>query len=143
MNIDIAVCLPREAESVSLLRSSITDTLRRFGVADDCIDDIRLAVSEAATNVIDHADVEDDYEVAVHLDNRRCAISVKNAGRGFDASTLDGGMPSHDSPRGRGIAIMHSVMDSVDLTSAPEAGTIVHLVRNLTVRPDSPLARLR
>lgn len=143
MNIDIAVCLPREAETVALLRSTITDALRLFGATDDCIDDIKLAVSEAATNVIDHAGDEDEYEVAVHVDDLQCAISVKNSGRGFDSSTLDGGMPSQDSARGRGIAIMHAIMDNFDLTSAPETGTIVHLVKNLTVRPDSPLGRLR
>jgi serine/threonine-protein kinase RsbW len=100
-------------------------------------------VSEACTNVINHAADDDEYEVAVHIEDHECVVSVKNSGSGFDADSLTGVMPSPDSARGRGVAIMNAVTDTVDLTSSPQAGTVVRLVKTLTYRSDSPLARLQ
>lgn len=143
MNVDVAVCLPKEASTVSLIRGVVSHALARFGVTAACVDDICLALSEACTNVIDHAAADDEYEVRLQVDEHRCAISVKNTGNGFDATSLSGEMPRLDSARGRGVAIMQAVMDRVDFMSEPETGTIVHLVKDLSVDQHGPLARLR
>lgn len=143
MNLDVAICLPQEAGTVALIRAGVTNILTLFGVAEQCIEDLRLALSEACTNVIDHASAEDEYEVRVQVDDERCAISVKNTGNHFDAASLEGVMPNARSARGRGVAIMRAVMDQVRFTSEPEAGTIVHLVKRIEVREDGPMARLR
>lgn len=143
MQIDLSVCLPQEAETVALVRAAATGTLGLFGVEDECIDDIRLAISEACTNVIDHASSDDEYEVLIHVDDEQCSISVKNTGIGFDASSLAGMMPDPGSARGRGVAIMRAVMDTVEFRSSPRAGSIVHLVRNLKIRRDGAVSRLR
>ena len=143
MHLDIAICLPREAETVALVRSAVADTLRHFGIETDCVEDIRLAVSEACTNVIDHASTDDEYEVQVHVNAHRCAIDVRNTGDGFDSAALAGIEPYPLSARGRGVAIMKAVMDSVRFSSERESGTIVHLVRDLQVRPGSRLGRLQ
>ena len=139
MRIDVAICLPQEASSVQLIRRAVTNTLGVFGVDEDCIEEIRLALSEACTNVVEHAQPADEYEVRLEVDDRRCAISVTNRGNGFDADDLHGVMPATDSARGRGVAIMRAVMDHVEFRSEPEAGTVVHLVKELTFRPDAPL----
>lgn len=143
MNLDVAICLPQEAETVSLIRAAVTNTLTLFGVTEPCVEDIRLALSEACTNVIDHAGAHDEYEVRVQVDDERCAISVTNTGSEFDAAALEGVMPTARSARGRGVAIMRAVMDQVQFTSEPEAGTIVHLVKRIDVRDGGPMARLR
>jgi serine/threonine-protein kinase RsbW len=143
MNLDVAICLPSEAETVALIRKAVTDTLTLFGVDADCVDEIRLALSEACTNVVEHASDDDEYEVRIQVDDEQCAISVENAGDGFDAEALTGVMPDEHSARGRGVAIMHAVMDGVEFTSEPMTGTIVHLVKSLTLRPDGPMARLQ
>jgi len=126
-----------------LVRATVTNTLTLFGVAEDCVEDIRLALSEACTNVIDHATSDDNYEVDLHVDERECAISVRNVGHGFDSTALSGLPPDPHSARGRGVAIMRAVMDSVNFTSTPETGTVVHLVRALAAREDGAIARLR
>jgi serine/threonine-protein kinase RsbW len=144
MRLDVAVCLPREAETVSLIRAVVTDALRTIGVTSGCIDDVRLALSEAATNVVQHASDDDEYEVRVEIDDDQLSISVSNAGSSeIDADALAGVLPDEDSPTGRGVAIMRAVMDHVSFTSEPEAGTIVHLVKTLEFDPDSAVARLR
>ena len=143
MKLDVAICLPQEAETVALIRGAVTNTLSLFGIQDECIEDIRLALSEACTNVIEHAAADDEYEVRVEVDDVRCEISVKNAGDGFDFAGLNGEMPSGRSARGRGVAIMQAVMDQVRFTSEPRDGTIVHLVKELAFREGGPMDRLR
>jgi serine/threonine-protein kinase RsbW len=143
VRVDVAISLPQEVETVALIRRAVTNTLSVFGVEDDCVEDIRLALSEACTNVIEHAGVDDEYEVRVEVDDARCEISVKNQGDGFDFAALDGEMPDGDSARGRGVAIMRAVMDQVRFSSEPREGTIVHLVKQLGVRGGSAMDRLR
>ena len=142
MLLDVAVCLPQDAESVSLIRAVVRNALQSFRVMPECVDDICLALSEACTNVIDHAG-EDEYEVRLEVDEWRCAISVKNMGHGFDAEALRDVMPDVGSPRGRGVAIMHALMDRVEFTSAPQKGTVVRLDKQLDIETDSLLHRLR
>ena len=48
MNLEVAVCLPRDGQTIGLIRGVVTNALTVFGVTDKCIDDIRLALSEAA-----------------------------------------------------------------------------------------------
>jgi serine/threonine-protein kinase RsbW len=141
--LDVAVCLPKESQTVSIIRSIVKHALGTFGVTEECIDDVCLALSEACTNVVDHAGPDDEYEVRLQVDETRCAISVSNTGEGFDADALAEVMPNPGSPRGRGVAIMRAVMDQVDFHSEPEAGTIVHLTKVLTAEPGAPLERLR
>jgi serine/threonine-protein kinase RsbW len=141
MYLEVALCLPREARSIGLIRSAITNILVSLGVTPECLDDIRLAVSEACTNVIVHASSDDEYEVIARADGHRCYITVKNSGPGFDTASVDGAMPSPHSAHGRGLAIMHAVMDRVELVSRPQAGTVVRLVRDLVLTGPGPFAQ--
>lgn len=143
MNIDVAICLPQEAETVSLIRGVLSDALRTFGVDGECVDDISLALSEACTNVLDHAADEDEYEVRLEVDDHQCVISVKNNAGDFDSSNLGNTLPDDSSPRGRGVAIMRAVMDHVELTSEPSIGTIVRLVKTLSLVDGGALDRLK
>src|SRR5437870_9265829 len=85
MLLDVAVCLPQESETVGIIRAVVKNALGSFGVNQECVDDICLALSEACTNVIDHAVIDDEYEVRLQVDEERCVLSVKNTGPGFDA----------------------------------------------------------
>ena len=140
MNLKIALCLPRDGKTVSLVRAVAADALARFGVTRECSDDIGLALSEACANVIRHADESDEYEVRLEVDDLRCAITVIDTGRGLDVGDLTSAMPEPSSPGGRGVALMRALTDQVDFTSEPESGTIVHLVKMLTVSPGAPLS---
>lgn len=142
MEIDIALCLPREAETVGIVRDVAVVSLVRLGVTQACAEDIRLALSEACTNVVDHSDVDDEYEVRLQVDGRRCEVRVIDTGHGFDVMSLSAAPVAPDSPRGRGISLMRALVDSINFRSEPEAGTIVHLVKTLDLEPGSPLDRL-
>ncbi len=143
MNVEVAVCLPRESVTIAVIRGIAEQMVRLLGVERRCADEVLLALSEACTNVVEHADVDDEYECRLRFDDQECQLTVTDAGHGFDVDALTGAMPDPSSPRGRGVAIMRAVMDSVDLTSTPGAGSIVRLTKRLVVTPGGMLDRLR
>jgi serine/threonine-protein kinase RsbW len=142
VHVEVTVCLPRETQTIPLVRSIVTSPLKQLGVSPPCVNDIRLALSEACTNVIEHAVADDEYEVCLHVRRDQCVISVTNTVQGFDTAQLRSGMPDRSLLRGRGVPIMSAVMDHVDVNSAPSQGTTVRLVKALTVLPGGPLDRL-
>jgi serine/threonine-protein kinase RsbW len=142
VELDVALCLPREAETVAIVRDVAMTALRRLGVTETCVEDIRLALSEACNNVVDHSGVDDEYEVRLLVDGEQCEVRVIDKGSGFDFSTLPASVIPADSPRGRGVALMRALVDTVAFESRPEASTVVRLVKTLDLVPGGPLARL-
>ncbi|MDP9073055.1 MAG: ATP-binding protein, partial [Actinomycetota bacterium] len=138
----IALRLPRDRMSVSLIRHLSQFALSEVGVVSDVIDDCILAVTEACANVLDHAGLGDAYDVTITIGPVLCEIRVIDMGRGFDFETLSAGMPNVDSEQGRGLALMHALMDGVHLVSQPESGTICHLVKELAFDEESVARRL-
>jgi len=132
----LVVSLPRDSQSIPVSRHIVVDALREVGVAEDCIDDIALAQSEACTNVVDHSGPGDEYEVRVEICDDRCVISVVDTGRGFDSSytarPVDPG-----AERGRGIHLMQALVDEVHFVSDTGSGTAVRLEKALEFRHDA------
>ena len=84
--------------------------------------DVVLAVSEALNNAIEHAyrDVEGTVRLRVAADGNLLSIEISDRGRWFE--------PEPNDERGRGILLMNSLMDSVEIESNG-AGTTVTLER--------------
>jgi serine/threonine-protein kinase RsbW len=141
VEIDITLCLPREAETIAIVRDIAISALIRLGVTRDCAEDIRLALSEACSNVVEHSHADDLYEVRLQVGGTTCEMRVIDAGRGFDVESFGDGHVPPDSPRGRGVSLMRALVDAINFESQPEAGTIVHLVKTLDLDPSGALAR--
>ncbi|MGQ0520690.1 MAG: ATP-binding protein [Actinomycetota bacterium] len=141
MEIDLGLLLPRDARTIPVARHICSEALRELGVEDECRSDIEVALTEACTNVLHHARAGDQYEVQVLLAEADCVIRVVDHGSGFDA----------DAPRspagegaesGRGITLMHALVDSVRFESRPEAGTVVRLEKELAFADGAPVKAL-
>jgi serine/threonine-protein kinase RsbW len=128
--------IPARADYLSLARlvvaaaASLEPTF-----ADERIDDLRIAVSEATTNAIEaHADLSSDERIVVRCDlaDDRIEVEVLDQGGGFD---LEGVVepPSVDDPErlayehGLGIPLMRTLADVAEIRSSP-GGTAVRLV---------------
>lgn len=131
LGINLALELPRDTSTVPLVRHLTKHALWEIGVTRSCVADVELAVTEACANVVEHASGDDVYSVEVSVTAEHCEIRVVDTGRGFDHESLDRGGPSADADRGRGIALMRVLVDTIDFRSEPERGTIVHLVKTL------------
>jgi len=142
VEVRFALQLPSEALSVPVVRRVLDKSMRTLGVSDVCVTDIETALTEACTNVLDHAVDGDEYEVIAGIADDVCIIEVVDTGRGFDAETLGLDDADPSSEGGRGIQLMRALVDRVRFDSRPEAGMIVHLEKHLEFDDGSPLHRL-
>lgn len=142
MEIKFTLQLPRDALSVPVVRRVLNGSMRTLGVAEDCLTDIELALTEACTNVLDHAAMGDEYEVGAGLDDSHCVIEVVDAGRGFDADQLGHADADPSAEEGRGIQLIRALVDKVHFGARPEKGTIVHLEKELRFVDGSALQQL-
>lgn len=143
--VTLAISLPRDALSVPVIRHLVANALEQVGVLPSISYDIQLALTEACTNVLDHAGPGDTYEVTVGIGPDRCELRIIDIGHGFDhasvaaASDLDSALHAE---RGRGLGLMRALVDQIELTSEPESGTLVRLVKLLEFDPEAPAQRL-
>ena len=71
-------------------------------------------------------------------------IRVIDVGHGFDSAKLQADRPDLlEAERGRGLGLMQALVDRVDFTSRPEAGTIVTLEKVLTYSDEALLVGRR
>ena len=145
MEIHFSLCLPRDEESVPVVRHICRDALRELGVGADCVGDVELAVTEACTNVLKHAaGTGDEYEVTVAVAEDDCVIRVIDSGIGFDHEAVDREESAAAAAEsGRGVFLMAALVDDLRFTSKPEVGTIVHLEKKLELTENSVIRRLR
>lgn len=141
VEINLTLCLPRDVLSVPVARHICGHALREVGVHETCSGDIELALTEACTNVLDHSTADDEYEVVISINDDTCVIRVRDTGRGFDYASLEGSPIDLAAESGRGIRLMNALVDRVKFSSVPEAGTIVHLEKQLRFDEDSPVRR--
>ncbi len=119
---------PPDSSALALARNDLRGWLRDRGAHDDEIFDIVLAVNEACSNAVEHPlDVQgDEIQLAAELTAGRVAIVVNDGGRWKTES---------DSRyRGRGIQLMHSLMEKVDVVQSSD-GTSVRLERAISGEP--------
>lgn len=129
MNVDLV--LPRDTATVPLVRHLLKYSLTEFGVSRDCVGDIELAVTEACANVVEHAASDDEYRISFSFDGSVCEIRVVDTGGGIAPGDRPSRMPAGDSEGGRGLLLMQALVDQLHFESAPEVGTVVHLVKSL------------
>lgn len=142
MEIKLTLALPRDALSVPVVRQVCSRAMRVLGIEASCISDLEVALTEACANVLNHARDEDDYEVSAGILDDRCVIEVRDRGLGYDGTAPGASTEGQLAERGRGVALMRSLVDSVHFQARPERGTVVHLEKTLRWAEDSPMARL-
>ena len=106
-----------------------------LGLNDDQLSVLLLAVTEATTNAIIHAnkcDLSKLVTIRAHIEDSKLIVKVKDEGKGFDPSTVpDPTQPENllkDS--GRGVYLMKVYMDEVRYNMTP-TGTETILILNL------------
>jgi serine/threonine-protein kinase RsbW len=118
---DVKLTLPAIPENVAVVRHVLGAFAGSMGLPDELIEDLRLAVTEACTNVVRHAYPEGHpgaVEISIEPREERVRIVVADDGRGIGTS-------SDTSGPGLGLPLIAAVADSVDLQSAPGGGSRV------------------
>jgi serine/threonine-protein kinase RsbW len=111
---------PAIPDAVADLRQSVVDYARGIGLADETLAALRLAVSEAATNVVLHAYADDPQPGPVHVraevDDGELRVYVSDDGCGM--------RPRPDSPGlGLGLPLIAQLAEAFVVESPPDGGT--------------------
>ena len=142
MEIKLTLALPRDEYSVPVARRMLSRSLDVLGVDERVVADIELALTEACTNVLDHAGDTDEYEVSAGIDGVLCILEVIDRGVGFDGADRGHVAAEPTAEDGRGIQLMRALVDKVTFTSRPQVGTVVHLEKRLVWDENSAIRRL-
>ena len=134
MNLRFDVRLPTDAKSVPLVRGLMRQALSSLGVADTGIEEIALALTEACSNVIQHAGEHEEYQVDVVIDDFVCRISVIDQGTGFD-QTATAPSPRSLLDGGRGLVLMRALVDRLAFVQDSDGRHRVTLEKDLTRDP--------
>src|SRR5918995_3695168 len=122
----ISLTLPSSPEYVLLARLVMGQAGRLAGLEPDEVYDLKLAVTEAVTNVIRHASVE-NYEIEYRLLPSGVEVSVTDTGGGFSVAELTG---EPDEDGGVGLAVVRNPVDELVLDSTRGGGTRLKMIRH-------------
>ena len=115
--------LPARAENVAVVRHAFGAFADAELLPEPLLEDVRLAVTEACTNVVVHAypdDVEGPMEIVARLDAGVLSVTVRDHGPGI--------VPRTDSPGlGLGLPLIASLAESVHLSHDEKSHTEVRM----------------
>lgn len=131
---EIRLELPSRLDMLSIIDKVVDGIADQLSFEDDDKDAIAISVIEAGTNAIQHGyglDPSQCVEIVFRLTRDSLEVDVRDSGPGFNLSLVeDAGAPENLlKPRGRGIFIMRSMMDSVSYDFS-RGGTVVRLVKS-------------
>jgi serine/threonine-protein kinase RsbW len=118
----VRLTIPAKPEYITLVRLALTGLAGLRSLSDETLGDLKLAVTEAASNSVRHAyrngHGDGTVEVVYELEQDRLIIEVNDNGQGFvreDAAVrrqvLDEG--------GLGIAIIQALADEFEIGARP------------------------
>jgi anti-sigma regulatory factor (Ser/Thr protein kinase) len=107
--------LPATANHVVVARQALSGVADTFGWDAAFSDDVRLALSEACTNVVQHAyrnaTSPGDMVVSILIEAGRLLVAVSDDGMGIVS-------PSHSDGLGLGLPLMRTLSDELQLNSS-------------------------
>jgi serine/threonine-protein kinase RsbW len=114
----VRLTIPARAEYITLCRLALTGIARVRDLSDEVLADLKLALTEAASNSVRHAYAADAgtgvVEISYELRPDRLVIEVTDEGEGFDPAEARG-RPEELSEGGLGIAIIRAIADEVEI----------------------------
>ena len=121
---------PAEPSSVPAARAAVVALARSAEATADALDDVRLAVSEAVTNVVVHAYADMSEPGPLHVDayvrGRKLIVEVSDEGGGL--------RPRPDSPGiGVGLPLISAVTEELRLSNAEGEPSCVAMTFDLDV----------
>lgn len=132
------------AAAVPRARAFIASLIEDAGVGEDTAFDLLLAFDEAAANACRHGHPDDRrgyITVRWSYSPGRVAIVVADNGHGFDPAAVDVSRPPDPlASGGRGLYLMHQLMDDVVIDSS-DVGTLVTMQKDLPAFETSAIRR--
>jgi serine/threonine-protein kinase RsbW len=110
---------PARPEHVGAARRAASVAAARAGAENAVLDAVRLAVSEAVSNVVVHSyrgATRGEFTMSVAWEDNRLQVTVRDHGCGMQ--------PRMDSPgAGLGLPLIATLADSFSVSEPPDGGT--------------------
>lgn len=124
--------LPNEPVRMSEVRSFVSQFLTDVRCPVEVSQEVMLAVAEAAANACRHGkrtEGRSELRMSCARNGPRVAVTIADDGPGFDVEEVEARkLPDRFASGGRGLFLMRTLMDDVDVDSSDE-GTTVTLTR--------------
>lgn len=132
----VELTVPSLMDYLSVIDAVSEEITENLGLDEDVRHAVNNSVIEAATNAIEHGnrlDVRKRVRIRFVASAERIEIDVSDEGAGFDPEGVENPVREENLMRirGRGIFIMRSYMDDVDIRTEPARGTTVHMMKHL------------
>lgn len=138
----IEMKVPAKPEYVGVIRLSLSGIANRMGFSYEVIEDLKVAISEAVTNVVSHAYEDENGEVNIGFGiySNRLEVMVADRGQSFNLKDVrkktgpfnqkDQYMPVSELREGGfGLLLINTLMDKVEFNN--EYGVIVLMTKFL------------
>ena len=129
----VRLTIPARPEYITLCRLALTGISRLRPLPEEVLADLKLALTEAASNSVRHAydDAGGLVEIVYELHPDRLEIEVADDGAGFQ---LESDAPSESlSEGGLGIAIIRAIADDLQIgAGANGKGSRLRFIKTLT-----------
>jgi serine/threonine-protein kinase RsbW len=129
---DLELTLPARPENVAVVRHAVGGLGEVLELADATLSDIKLAVTEACTNVVVHAYDDDEGPMGLRaaVDAHTLTLIVVDRGRGI--------VPRTDSPGlGLGLPLIATLTQTLELGGGDHEETQVRMTFGLDSQPSS------
>jgi anti-sigma regulatory factor (Ser/Thr protein kinase) len=114
-----------EPDDLAQARDWLAEQLHRSWLLDEEIDELNLALTEALTNLLQHAQPRTKSELTVQLDDTAVHVFISD-----DSPPFQPGDPSDaDRDGGYGLLLLHMLTDEVDVTPGATGGSVLRLTK--------------
>jgi serine/threonine-protein kinase RsbW len=126
--------IPSRPEWVALARLAVAAVANRSRFSIEEIEDIKLAITEACTAVIQHENHGETIEISCETDDGALRLRVHDAGRHVHAPKIAAIDFDEARVAGLGVFIIRTLMDEVTYEVHPDTGTDFHMAKRIPGR---------
>ena len=132
-----ALTIPSRLEEMQAVHALIGEAVKEYNLSDELAHWLELTISESMINAIQHGNHCDPAKKAtlkISSNGEKLEIIVEDQGKGFALDTIADPTDAANllKPCGRGILIIRSFMDEVDLSPSEDGGSRLRMVKKIT-----------
>ncbi|UCE24918.1 MAG: ATP-binding protein [Candidatus Zixiibacteriota bacterium] len=129
------ITIPSSQEYLTDVDVFIEGILRGYGADESVIADVAISVSELVNNAILHGNRSSDVKtvkVTIARNSKDISITVVDEGQGFNPDDIEDPLADENllKEAGRGIFIVRSLMDDVDIYE-DNGGTAIKITKSI------------
>jgi serine/threonine-protein kinase RsbW len=132
-----ALTIASRLEEMQAVHALVGEAVKEYNLSEEIAHWLELTISESMINAIRHGNQGDPSKKAtleISSNGDRLEVIVEDQGTGFKLDTVAD--PTEDAnllkPCGRGILIIRSFMDEVDLSRSETGGSRLRMVKNIS-----------